>query len=110
VWVLFAGLLFWVAGCTQETQNKISRSIENWTGHDGVLDVMSGGKVMMRFIAIDKLTTATATGGSAARPYRFGYGVLDLNQNYLVDANERKTYFEVSDYGTEYVFYENPVN
>lgn len=106
---LTCGLLS-LAGCTQETQNQISRSIENWTGHDGVLDVLSGGRVMMRFIAIDKLTTARETGGSGARPYRFGYGVLDLNQNYKPDANEKKMYFEVSDYGSDYVFYENPMN
>ncbi|MEZ4742345.1 MAG: hypothetical protein R3B45_07855 [Bdellovibrionota bacterium] len=94
--------------CTQEQQNKISRSIQNWTGTNGVLDIMNGGKVMYRFIKIDKLTTAIETGGVSSRPYRFGYGVLDLNQNYVVDANEHKVYFEVSDYSTQYVFYENP--
>ena len=97
-------------GCTQEQQNKLSRSIQNWTGTDGVLDVISEGKVMYRFIAIDKLTTGTQTGGSESRAYRFGYGVLDVNQNYATDPGEKKIYFEVSDYATNYVFYENPTH
>ena len=98
-----------MTGCTQEWQNKISRSIQNWTGTDGVLDILSDGKVMYRFIKIDKLSTAGATGDAAtARPYRFGYGVFDKNMNYIVDADEKRIYFEVSDYATSYVFYENP--
>lgn len=98
-----------LAGCTQEQQNNISRSIQNWTGTNGVLDVISEGKVMYRIIRIDKLSTARATGGSQSRPYRFGYGVLDTNQNYLKDPEEVETYFEISDYGTSYFFYENPL-
>jgi len=94
--------------CTQEQQNRFSRSIQNWTGTDGVLDVISGGKVMNRFIKIDKMTTAIATGGQKARAYRFGYGIFDINQNFKQDASEKKVYFEVSDYGTNYIFYENP--
>jgi hypothetical protein len=98
------------ASCTQETQNQISRSIQNWTGTDGVLDIVSEGKVMYRFIDIDKLSTAHSTGDKEVpRPYRFGYGVLDVNQNYTKDDGEKKVYFEVSDFGTSYVFYEKPV-
>jgi len=98
-----------LASCTQEQQNKISRSIQNWTGTNGVLDVFSEGKVLYRFIQIDKMTTAEATGGGGeARSYRFGYGVLDKNQNYVADPDEKKIYFEVSDYATPYLFYENP--
>lgn len=98
-----------IAGCTQEQQNRISRSIQNWTGANGVLDILNGGKVAYRFIKIDKISTAKSTsGGSISRPYRYGYGVMDLNQNYVVDENERKLYFEISDYSTVYVFYENP--
>lgn len=98
----------WIAGCTQETQNSIGRAIQNWTGTNGVLDVYAGEKLVKRFIKIDKLSTASATSGSGARPYRFGYGVLDMNQNYQADPGEKKVYFEVSDYSTNYVFYENP--
>ncbi len=101
--------LLLATGCTQELQNKVSRSIQNWTGTDGILDVISDGKIMYRFIKIDKISTAQATGDrETARPYRFGYGVLDLNQNYVQDENERKIYFEFSDFSTSYVFYENP--
>lgn len=101
-------LVLVLPACTQEMQNKISRSVQNWTGTNGVLDVVSEGKIMYRFIGIDKLTTASATGGKESRPYRFGYGYLDKNMNYKIDKTEKKIYFEVSDYGTNYVFYENP--
>jgi hypothetical protein len=96
------------AACTQETQNQLGRSIQNWTGTSGVLDVYAGEKLVMRFIRIDKLSTAMGTSDANPRPYRFGYGVLDENQNYQVDPNERKLYFEVSDFSTPYVFYESP--
>jgi predicted small secreted protein len=98
-----------MSACTQETQNKMGRSIQNWTGTNGVLDIYMGGKLVQRFIKIDKLSTATSTDGTADRDYRYGYGYLDLNQNYIVDAGEKKLYFEVSEYSTPYVFYENPV-
>lgn len=97
-----------LSSCTQEQQNRLSRSIQNWTGTNGVLDILNGGKVAYRFIDIDKISTAKATSGSQSRPYRYGYGVLDINQNYQVDSNERKLYFEISDYSTVYIFYENP--
>ena len=96
------------AGCTQETQNQIGRSIQNWTGTNGVLDVYAGNKVAMRFIKIDKLSTAMGTQDAAPRPYRFGYGVLDENLNGVRDAGEKKVYFEISDFATPYVFYESP--
>jgi len=99
--------LLLIAGCTQETQNRIGRGIQNWTGTNGVLDVYAGDKLVMRFIEIDKLTTANATAGDSARPYRYGYGVVDLNFNHQKDSGEKKVYFEVSDYSTQYVFYEN---
>jgi len=104
--IFFFALL--AVGCTQETQNRISRGIQNWTGTNGVLDVLNGGKVMYRFIAIDKLTTAISTSGKQSRPYRYGYGIFDKNQNYQQDEGERKVYFEISDYSTSYIFYENP--
>ncbi|CCO22995.1 hypothetical protein [Maridesulfovibrio hydrothermalis] len=96
------------AGCTQETQNRIGRSIQNWTGVAGVLEVYSGGKLVKRFIKIDKLSTASGTSERIERPYRFGYGVLDSNLNGKADPNEKKVYFEFSDYSTNYVFFENP--
>ncbi len=96
-----------LSACTQEQQNVISRDIQNWTGTDGVLDVYSGEKLAMRFIKIDKLSTAMGTSDGSPRPYRFGYGYVDENLNFKVDSGEKKVYFEFSDYSTQYVFYEN---
>ena len=101
-------LMLLFVSCTQETQNKISRSIQNWTGTNGVVDVIDQGKVMYRWIQVDKLSTAEATGErGVARTYRFGYGIFDMNQNFIADENEKKVYFEVGDYN-HYVFYESP--
>jgi len=94
-------------GCTQETQNKLSRSIQNWTGTNGTLDIYAGNKLVKRFIKIDKLTTATGTDVDVQRPYRFGYGYDDKNFNNKRDVGEQKVYFEFSDYSTSYVFYES---
>ncbi len=97
-----------LTACTQETQNQIGRSVQNWTGTNGVLEMYAGDKLVRRFIHIDKLSTAFGTDDSQARPYRFGYGVLDENLNLQKDQGEKKVYFEISDYGTNYVFYESP--
>lgn len=96
------------AGCTQESQNQIGRSIQNWTGTDGVLEIYAGDKLVKRFLKIDKLTTASGTDSGSARPYRFGYGILDANLNGKSDSGEKKVYFEFSDYSTSYVFFESP--
>lgn len=103
-------LLATLAACTQEKQNQISRSIQNWTGTDGVLDVYAGDKLIKRFIKIDKLSTTMGTNDDKPRPYRFGYGVVDENLNFKADEGEKKVYFEISDYSTQYVFYENYKN
>ena len=42
------------------------------------------------------------------RAYRYGYGILDANLNEIHDPGEKKVYFEISDYSTPYLFYENP--
>ena len=97
-----------LTACTQETQNKFGRAVQNWTGTDGVLEVYAGEKLVKRFMKIDKLSTAAATQGKEERPYRFGYGVLDENLNGVVDPNEKKVYFEFSDYSTSYIFFEKP--
>ena len=106
VGVVAVALLF--TACTQETQNKIGRSIQNWTGTNGVLDIYMGSKLVQRFVKIDKLTTATSTDGNTPRNYRYGYGYLDTNFNYKVDVGEKKIYFEISNYSTPYIFYTNP--
>jgi hypothetical protein len=96
-----------LASCTQEQQNKLGRDIQNWTGTNGVMEVYSGDKVVRRWLKVDKLSTALGTDDNRPRAYRFGYGVLDENLNFTVDATEKKVYFEVSDY-SHYVFFENP--
>lgn len=100
--------LIGLSACTQETQNKFGRALQNYTGTNGVLDVYAGNKLVKRFIKIDKLSTAVATQSDASRPYRFGYGILDSNQNMVKDSGEKRVYFEFSDYSTSYIFYENP--
>lgn len=94
--------------CTQETQNKFGRAINNWTGTDGILEVYAGNKLVRRFMQIDKLSTAVGTSNDSDRPYRYGYGILDTNLNGKVDKGEKKVYFEFSDYSTSYIFFENP--
>ena len=104
--LLASTMLLVFTGCTQETQNSLSRSLQNWTGTNGVLDIYAGNKLVHKFIKIDKLSTAKGTVGGDARPYRYGYGIDDLNLNGKKDAGEKKVYFEFSDYSTSYVFYE----
>ena len=106
--LLAAAVLTLLAGCTQEQQNKISRDIQNWTGTNGVLEVYAGDKVARRFMQVDKISTALGTDDGKPRAYRYGYGVLDENLNFIADAGEKKVYFEISDYASNYVFFENP--
>jgi len=96
-----------LASCTQEQQNKLGRDIQNWTGTNGVLEVYAGDKLVRRWIRVDKLSTAMGTSDNQARAYRFGYGVLDENLNFVADPNEKKMYFEVGEH-VNYVFFENP--
>jgi hypothetical protein len=102
--LLSLGLL---ASCTQEQQNKLGRDIQNWTGTNGVLEVYAGDKLVRRWVKVDKLSTALGTQDNQARAYRFGYGVLDANLNFVADPGEKKMYFEVGEHAN-YVFFENP--
>ncbi|MES2932428.1 MAG: hypothetical protein V4805_02940 [Pseudomonadota bacterium] len=97
-----------LSSCTQEQQNQISRSVQNWTGTNGVLEFYAGDKLVRRFVNIDKMTTGTGTDDGKARSYRYGYGILDENLNMKADSDEKKVYFEVSDFGSNYIFFENP--
>ena len=103
---LFSATALFFAGCTQETQNSLSRSLQNWTGTNGVLEIFAGNKLVHRFIKIDKLSTAFGSNDGKMRPYRYGYGIDDINLNGEVDPGETKVYFEFSDYSTSYIFYE----
>jgi len=104
---LLVMITFILTGC-EEKQNKIQRYFQNWTGVNGVLEVYAGDKLVRRFMKIDKMSTANSTDGDSSRPYRYGYGVLDENLNFKVDSNEKKVYFEFSDYSTAYIFFEAP--
>ncbi len=95
-------------GCTQETQNKFSHSMQNWTGTNGVVDAYAGEKLVKRYLKVDKLSTGKGTDDGEPRAYRYGYGFDDKNFNFIVDKGEKKIYFEVSTFST-YLFYENTV-
>ena len=96
-----------LAGCTQEQQNQLGRGIQNWTGTNGVLELYAGDKLVRRFVRVDKLSTALGTGDNEPRIYRYGYGVLDENLNFVADPGEKKVYFEIGGFGN-YLFFENP--
>jgi len=106
--LILSTLLMLMASCTQETQNKIGRGIQNWTGTNGTLEIYAGNKLVKRFLKIDKLTTAQGTTNNVDRPYRYGYGILDTNLNGSADKGEKNVYFEFSDYSTSYIFFEQP--
>jgi hypothetical protein len=107
LWFAVAGLTLLGTACTQETQNQIKRDIQNWTGTNGVMEIYAGPTLVKRFLKVDKLSTALGTSDNKPREYRYGYGVFDENLNGLADPDEKRVYFEVSDYAT-YVFFENP--
>ncbi len=104
--VLLSGMILFFTACTQETQNSLSRSLQNWTGTNGVLDIYAGDKLVHKFIHIDKVSTAYGSNDGKMRPYRYGYGIDDINFNGIADKGEKKVYFEFSDYSTSYIFYE----
>ena len=106
-WVALGLAALLLTACTQEQQNKIGRSIQNWTGTNGVLEVYAGDKLVRRFLKIDKMSTALGTDDKSPRAYRYGYGVLDENLNMQADPGEKRVYFEISDY-TNAVIFENP--
>ncbi len=106
--LLIAASALALSSCTQETQNKFGRAMQNWTGTNGVLEVYAGEKVVRRFLRIDKLTSSEGTNGTGLRSYRYGYGIFDANLNSVADPGEKKVYFEVSDFSTPYVFFESP--
>jgi hypothetical protein len=105
---LLGGLLLCVAAsCTSESQNKMGRAVQNWTGTNGVLEIYAGGKLVQRFLKINKLSTIVDTAAPFGGAVRYGYGYVDENLNFTVDPGERKSYFEVSARANFSVFFEN---
>jgi len=91
---------------SQEAQNRISRSLQNWTGVNGTLDIYAhDGTLIKRFLEIDKFSTAKGTEDNEVRPYRYAWGIWDKNLNGQQDEGEKEVYFEIPVYCT-YVFYQ----
>jgi hypothetical protein len=105
---LVIALAIALSSCTQEQQNQMRRDIQNWTGTNGVLEFYAGEKLVRRFMRIDKVSTALGTDDGRPRSYRYGYGVLDENLNGVADNGEKRVYFEISDYSSNYIFFESP--
>ncbi len=95
-----------------ERINIIGRTIETTFGFkNGVVEFYSCGKLVKRFLKVEKLTTAKGTYEKQTRPYRFGYGYIDENLNGVLDKKEKekgKSYFEIPSYG-DYIYYDAKV-
>ncbi len=104
-------VLFWVYRLifSPERLNIIGRTVETTFGLDnGVVEIYSEGKLIKRFLKVEKLTTAYGTYKNEVRPYRFGYGYIDKNLDGILNKNEKrlgKVYFEIPIYST-YIFYD----
>ena len=107
--VFFVG--FWIYRWifSPERLNIIGRTVETTFGLDnGVVEVYSEGKLIKRFLKVEKLTTAYGTYKNEVRPYRFGYGYLDKNLDGILNRDEKKmgkVYFEIPIYST-YIFFD----
>lgn len=73
-----------------------------------MLEFYAGEKLVRRFLKIDKISTALGTDDGRPRSYRYGYGILDENLNGIADETEKRVYFEISDYSSNYIFFEGP--
>ncbi len=103
--------LFWVYRLlfSPERINIIGRTIETTIGFDnGVVEFYSCGKLVKRFLKVEKLTTARGTYQKETRPYRFGYGYLDKNLDGILNKDEKrlgKVYFEIPSQ-RDYIYYD----
>jgi hypothetical protein len=105
---LFLGglVLLWLTSCTQEAQNTVGRTVQNWTGTNGVLEIYAKDKLVQRFLRIDQLSTVRDAAAPLPSRVRYGYGYVDQNLNFMVDPGETKGYFEISG-GSNAIFFEN---
>lgn len=92
--LLLAGLLAACGG--QETVQEV-------LGGKAVVEVYNGGKLVRRFIRVDELSWHE----TSDETMRFGYGILDDNQNMQADAGEARVYFEFPA-DTPYLLFEQP--
>ena len=103
--------LFWVYRLlfSPERINIIGRTIETTIGFEnGVVEFYSCGKLIKRFLKVEKLTTARGTYQKETRPYRFGYGYLDKNLDGILNKDEKrlgKVYFEIPSQ-RDYIYYD----
>ncbi|WP_457639116.1 hypothetical protein [Persephonella sp.] len=103
--------VFWIYRIlfSPERMNIIGRTIETTIGFDnGVVEFYSGGVLVKRFLKVEKLTTATGTYQKQTRPYRFGYGYIDINLDGVLNRNEKelgKVYFEIPS-PRDYIYYD----
>jgi len=102
--LLFVGVKYF----SEENQNIFNRSLQTTMGiKEGKVEVYVGqDHPIRRFFNVEKLSTAIATGGSEARPYRYGFGYIDKNKNNILDPDEKKRgkkYFELSEY-SQYIY------
>jgi len=106
--------LFWIYRMlfSPERLNIIGRTIETTIGFEnGVVEFYSGGVLVKKFLKVEKLTTATGTYQKQVRPYRFGYGYIDLNLDGILNKNEKemgKAYFEIPS-PRDYIYYDAKV-
>ena len=114
VLTLIAIGLFWIYRLifAPERINIIGRTIETTFGFDnGIVEFYSCGKLIKRFLKVEKLTTARGTYKKETRPYRFGYGYMDKNLDGVLNKDEKKlgkVYFEIPS-SRDYIYYDAKV-
>ena len=74
-------------------------------GGEGVVEVYNGGKLVRRFLRVDDLSWFERDN----KTMRYGYGILDDNQNGQADAGEVRVYFEFPA-ETAYLLYTRPTS
>jgi hypothetical protein len=70
--------------------------VQHWTGTNGVLESYAEGKLVQRFLKIDKMSTVSDATAPFWSEGRSGYSSVDENLNFTVDSGEQKRYFEAS--------------
>jgi hypothetical protein len=100
---LSAAIVLWLVmrPATRET------AAVDWTGTNGVVEVFDGDRLARRYMGIDELSTLRRVKNGMEQVCRAGRGYLDANLNFMVDPDEKKVYFEISEF-TNYIFFEQP--